>query len=389
MNKVSLQHIHAIDVHAHPFVGNQEPYTVEEFVRKLSLSVIPTRATNNYMQNKNQPFPGINMWVQILIQRLAKYFSCEPNLMDVVNNRNKYAGDFRGYTRNLFQDAKITGVVTDFGYPMPMLSKDEFADLCGSKIWEIHRIEPVMVHLCKECDRFEEFIERYRIDLRQALQKSDVIGLKSIIAYRSGLEISEMSEQMAQDQYGEFQTNDRAEVKAFRDYCLHIAMEECTAADKVMHIHTGIGDGEVVLPKASPSFLINMLRDKKYIDTKVHLVHGGYPWVEEAAFIVSILPNVYMDISLQNPFAGHGVQRILSQVFEFAPFDKVMYGSDAFTVPEMNWLGVHLFKECFEKVLNNWVDSDYMNVETAQWIGEMVLFRNFEKVYKKNLQFNL
>ncbi|MGG0184988.1 amidohydrolase family protein [Bacillus rhizoplanae] len=383
MNKVSLQHIHAIDVHAHPFVANQEPYTVEEFVRKLSLSVIPTRATNNYMQNKNQPFPGINMWVQILIQRLAKYFSCEPNLVEVVNNRNKYAGDFRRYTRNLFQDAKITGVVTDFGYPMPMLSKDEFADLCGSKIWEIHRIEPVMVHLCKECDRFEEFSERYRIDLRQALQKSDVIGLKSIIAYRSGLEISEMNEQMARDQYEEFQTNDRAEVKAFRDYCLHIAMEECTAADKVMHIHTGIGDGEVVLPKASPSFLINMLRDKKYIETKVHLVHGGYPWVEEAAFIVSILPNVYMDISLQNPFAGHGVQRILSQVFEFAPFDKVMYGSDAFTVPEMNWLGVYLFKECFEKVLNTWVDSDYMNVETAQWIGEMILFRNFERVYKK------
>ncbi|CAG9614692.1 hypothetical protein BACCIP111899_03925 [Bacillus rhizoplanae] len=389
MNKVSLQHIHAIDVHAHPFVGNQEPYTVEEFVRKLSLSVIPTRATNNYIQNKNQPFPGINMWIQILIQRLAKYFSCEPNLMDVVNNRNKYAGDFRGYTRNLFQDAKITGVVTDFGYPMPMLSKDEFADLCGAKIWEIHRIEPVMVHLCKECDRFEEFSERYRTDLRQALQKSDVIGLKSIIAYRSGLEISEMNEQMARDQYREFQTNDRAEVKAFRDYCLHIALEECTAADKVMHIHTGVGDGEVVLPKASPSFLINMLRDKKYIDTKVHLVHGGYPWVEEAAFIVSILPNVYMDISLQNPFAGHGVQRILSQVFEFAPFDKVMYGSDAFTVPEMNWLGVYLFKECFEKVLNTWVDSDYMNVETAQWIGEMVLFRNFERVYKKNLQFNI
>ncbi|MEI4828651.1 amidohydrolase family protein [Bacillus sp. FJAT-53711] len=389
MNKVSLQHIHAIDVHAHPFVANQEPYTVEEFVRKLSLSVIPTRATNNYMQNKNQPFPGINMWVQILIQRLAKYFSCEPNLVEVVNNRNKYAGDFRRYTRNLFQDAKITGVVTDFGYPMPMLNKDEFADLCGSKIWEIHRIEPVMVHLRKECDRFEEFSERYRIDLRQALQKSDVIGLKSIIAYRSGLEISEMNEQMARDQYEEFQTNDRAEVKAFRDYCLHIAMEECTAADKVMHIHTGIGDGEVVLPKASPSFLINMLRDKKYIDTKVHLVHGGYPWVEEAAFIVSILPNVYMDISLQNPFAGHGVERILSQVFEFAPFDKVMYGSDAFTVPEMNWFGVHLFKECFEKVLNNWVDSDYMNVETAQWIGEMVLFRNFERVYKKNLQLNI
>ena len=25
----------------------------------------------------------------------------------------------------------------------------------------------------------------------------------------------------------------------------------------------------------------------------------------------------------------------------------------AFTVPEMNWIGVHFFKECFEEVLNS------------------------------------
>ena len=34
------------------------------------------------------------------------------------------------------------------------------------------------------------------------------------------------------------------------------------------------------------------------------------------------LPNVYLDISLQNPFVGHGVERIISQVYELAPFDK-------------------------------------------------------------------
>src|SRR5699024_2704153 len=124
-------------------------------------------------------------------------------------------------------------------------------------------------------------------------------------------------------------------VKELRDYCIHVAMEECTKADKVLHIHTGVGDGEVILSKASPSMLVDMLREEKYKNTKVHLVHGGYPWMEEAAFLTSILPNVYMDISLQNPFIGHGVKRIISQVFEFAPFNKVMYGSDAFTVPEM------------------------------------------------------
>ncbi|MDR6998950.1 amidohydrolase family protein [Neobacillus niacini] len=383
--KVTLKDCQAIDVHAHPYLANMEPYSVDEYVRKLSLAVIPNQIPEHYQWVKNQPYPGSNMWVQILTQRLAKYFSCEPTLEAVVKHRNEKAKDFKKFTRELFQDAKLTGVVGDFGYPQPPLSKEEYEDLSGARIWEVYRIEPVMVRLSGECKTFAEFKEKYCAELAEALKQQGTIGLKSIIAYRSGLEIASMNESLAAEEYEEFRANTRAKVKGFRDYCLHIAMEECTAADKVMHIHTGVGDGEVVLQKASPSFLIDMLRDPKYENTKVHLVHGGYPWVEEAAFIVSILPNVYMDISLQNPFSGHGVKRILLQVFEFAPFDKVMYGSDAFTVPEMNWMGVHLFKECFEEVLNSWVDADYMNAETARVIGEMVLYRNFENVYQKYL----
>lgn len=386
MMKVSLKDIQAIDVHAHPYTANPERYTPEEFVRKLSLAIIPNQIPADYKRLPKQPFPRSNMWMQILVKRLAKYFSCDATLEAVVEHRNLMAVDFRQYTRDLFSDAKLTGVVGDFGYPQPPLNKAEYADLSGTRIWEIHRIEPAMVELSQECQTFAEFSEKYRANLTDALHTKGIVGLKSIIAYRSGLEIAPIDEQAAAAEYGEFRDNTRAVVKKFRDYCLHVAMEECTKAEKVMHIHTGVGDGEVVLSKASPSFLIDMLRDKKYENTKVHLVHGGYPWIEEAAFIVSILPNVYMDISLQNPFSGHGVKRILSQVFEFAPFDKVMYGSDAFTVPEMNWMGVQLFKDSFEEVLNSWIDSDYMDVETAQAIGEMVLYRNFENVYQKYLE---
>jgi hypothetical protein len=383
--KVSIKDCQAIDVHAHPYVANEEPYTIDEFVRKLSLAVIPSQISQHYQWVKKQPYPSSNMWVQILIQRLAKYFSCESSLEAVVEHRNVQAKDFKKYTRELFKDAKLTGVVADFGYPQPPLSKEHYAELSGAQVWEVYRIEPVMVRLGEACETFGEFKEKYRAELADALKKVGIIGLKSIIAYRSGLEISPMNESLAAGEYEEFRNNTRAKVKCLRDYCLQIAMEECTSSDKVMHIHTGVGDGEVILQKASPSFLIDMLREKKYENTKVHLVHGGYPWVEEAAFIVSILPNVYMDISLQNPFSGHGVKRILSQVFEFAPFDKVMFGSDAFTMPEMNWLGVHLFKECFEEVLNSWVDSDYMDSETARAIGEMVLCRNFQNIYQKYL----
>lgn len=382
---LDLHAIPAIDVHAHPYLMHAEPMAPVDFIQKLSLSVIPDMFKAVERTNHKLPFPSSNMYMQITIQRLARYLGCEPTLEAVVSKRNELAVDPKAYSLGLFRDANIAGMLLDFGYPQPPLSREAYAELTGVKHWEIYRIEPVMVRLREQYSDFREFMEQYRADLREALGKEQYVGLKTIIAYRSGLEIGEMNEQAAKAEYTDFVSNSRARAKALRDYCLHVAMEECSYAGKVMHIHTGVGDGEVILPKASPSFLLEMLRSPKYAETKVHLVHGGYPWIEEAAFIVSVLPNVYMDISLQNPFIGHGVERIIAQVFEFAPFNKVMYGSDAFTLPEMNWLGVHLFKECFNRVLTDWINRDYMDAEVAHHIAEAVMYKNFADVYSISL----
>lgn len=384
MRKVDLSHMKAVDVHCHPYTANEEPYTPEEYLKKLSLSVLPNMFQES-SKSSEKIFPGMNMYMQITIQRLASYFGCKPDLNEVVAKRNEKAKDFSTFTRSLFRDVNLEGMIVDFGYPQPPLSRTDYQDLTGVRIWEVYRIEPVMVRFREDYEQFPDFVEAYTDELKEALKKKHIVGLKTIIAYRSGLEIGDKNREAAQSQYEQFRQNDRAQVKSFRDYCLHIAMEECTNANKVLHIHTGFGDGEVVLPKASPSFLVDLLRRKEYGETKVHLVHGGYPWMEEAAFITSILPNVYLDISLQNPFTGHGVERVISQVYELAPFDKVMFGSDAFTVPEMNWLGVHLFKECFERVLEDWIEKGYMDHDMAMEVAEHMMYKNFERVYRDHL----
>ena len=384
MMSIDLSTVKTIDVHNHPFLPNEKPYTETGFLEKLSLSVRKWDFGEKIKLDGDTLYPGMNMYMQMTIHRLAKFFSCESTIEAVVEKRNEYAQDFSQYTQKLFKDVQLEGLLIDYGYPTPPIPKEKFNAITGIPAWEVYRIEPVMDRLREKYHHFSDFMEAYRHDLRSALEHERVVGLKSIIAYRSGLEIGPMDEKEAALQYDAFKENHRATVKALRDYCLHIAMEECTRANKVMHIHTGIGDGEVLLHKASPSLLVGMLREEKYKDTKVHLVHGGYPWMEEAAFLCSVYPNLYMDISLQIPFAGHGVERIISQVFEFAPFNKVMYGSDAFTVPEMNWLAVQIFKESFEKVLQSWVEKDYMTVAKAQMIGELVLYKNFENVYLNN-----
>lgn len=383
MGTVDFSKTPVVDAHAHPFYFEVTKETDVSFLRKLSLSVIPEMFTEVTVDTNVTPYSGQNMWMQILLRRLSQYYGVSERIEEIIAERNKRTVDYESYTKELFDDVGLKGAILDFGYPQPTVNREVFMDKTNLHIDEIVRIEKEMIEAMEESLDFGSFITNLRKRFQQALQKKHVVGLKTIIAYRSGLDIGEMNEQDAQQDYSLFVSNNRAVVKSLRDYCFHMAMEECTKANKFFHIHTGIGDGEVVLPKASPSFLLDLFRTEQYKDTKVHLVHGGYPWMEEAAFIVSILPNVYMDISLQVPFTGHGVKRVIQQVLEMAPFDKVMYGSDAFTVPEMYWMGVDLFKSELTEVLNEFVGKDFMTVEKAQEIGEMLLYKNYETVYGK------
>lgn len=383
MGTVDFSKTPVVDAHAHPFYFEVTKETDVSFLRKLSLSVIPEMFTEVTVDTNVTPYSGQNMWMQILLRRLSQYYGVSERIEEIIAERNKRTVDYESYTKELFDDVGLKGAILDFGYPQPTVNREVFMDKTNLHIDEIVRIEKEMIEAMEESPDFGSFITNLRKRFQQALQKKHVVGLKTIIAYRSGLDIGEMNEQDAQQDYSLFVSNNRAVVKSLRDYCFHMAMEECTKANKFFHIHTGIGDGEVVLPKASPSFLLDLFRTEQYKDTKVHLVHGGYPWMEEAAFIVSILPNVYMDISLQVPFTGHGVKRVIQQVLEMAPFDKVMYGSDAFTVPEMYWMGVDLFKSELTEVLNEFVEKDFMTVEKAQEIGEMLLYKNYETVYGK------
>ncbi|GED70039.1 hypothetical protein BRE01_37410 [Brevibacillus reuszeri] len=75
---VDLRGIKAIDVHAHSYLLQSTQMTVTEIVQKLSLSVLPDMFKETNCTNPKIPFSGTNMYMQITMQRLAKFFSCEP-----------------------------------------------------------------------------------------------------------------------------------------------------------------------------------------------------------------------------------------------------------------------------------------------------------------------
>ena len=115
--------------------------------------------------------------------------------------------------------------------------------------------------------------------------------------------------------------------------------------DVPMQIHTGMGDFEVNLVLCRPAFLMDLLRFPAYRACRVLLVHSGFPYHREAAYMANVLPRVYLDVSEGIPFAGHAARDIFRDMMAMAPLNKVCYGSDGYAVPEINYTSAKLGKQ--------------------------------------------
>jgi predicted TIM-barrel fold metal-dependent hydrolase len=208
--------------------------------------------------------------------------------------------------------------------------------------------------------------------------------LKSIIAYRTGLDISPLSRTADQG----MQALDAirrglggGSMKKLRDHLLCRALELAMEHDVPMQIHTGMGDFEVNLPLARPSLLLDLLRFPTYRACRVILVHTGYPWHRESGYIANVLPRVYCDVSEGIPFAGHAARSIISEVLEMAPLSKVVYGSDGFNLPEINYTSAKLGKQALAQVLTDLVDDGMLTEPDAQEAGGMILAGTARRLY--------
>jgi predicted TIM-barrel fold metal-dependent hydrolase len=142
-----------------------------------------------------------------------------------------------------------------------------------------------------------------------------------------------------------------------------------------------MGDFEVNLVYCRPAFLMDLLRFPAYRACRVLLVHTGFPFHSEAAYMANVLPRVYCDVSEGIPFAGHAAQRIFGEVLEMAPLSKVVYGSDGYTLPEINFASAKLGKQALAAALGNLVTTNMLSQADAQHAAGMILSDNARALY--------
>jgi len=386
MNQVRLTDVEVVDAHTHP-------YRLEELLAK-DAEGFDTRITfmGESFSSSSQLDPELwsfvdgltdsTMLAMVLRRWLAEHLGCEPTREAVTGARDAaLRADPVAYTAGLLRAERIVAVLADEGYPQPPVPREEFQAAIGAEVYRVARLEPWILRHRE--GSFDDLVSSVEGEAEAAAADPRCVAYKSIIAYRSGLDVGDPSPSQAAEAFDRWKAEgwreSREHGKPVRDFLLRRALEVARRHDRPFHIHCGAGDPDIDLAHAGPVNLWPLLVDHQA--QPIVLVHAGYPWIPEAAYIASVLPNVYLEISELVPWGWSMVEWALEVILGTAPAVKVLHGSDEAGEPEMFWLAARLTRGALGRVLDRFVEREYLTVDEAEGFGRMVLGVNARRLH--------
>src|SRR5205814_10571175 len=96
-----------------------------------------------------------------------------------------------------------------------------------------------------------------------------------------------------------------------------------------LQFHTGYGDSDTDMRLGNPLQLREVLERKAYQGMRIVLLHESYPYSQLGAYLASIYPHVYFDLSYPIPFGDKLVMLAFTrQALGVAPASKPMFSTD-------------------------------------------------------------
>jgi predicted TIM-barrel fold metal-dependent hydrolase len=372
---LDLSPIPIVDNHCHSLLRSQ-PADDEAFRIHLTETYFPEVARDDV------PHTLLYHWT---IRELAGLLDCEPT-PDAVHAARRERG-LAWLARETMVRGNFKTLLIDTGYGAETtLSLDELRAIVPCRIEEILRLEPMIEGLILDHDTFDRFLAAYRGNLDD-LRAKGIVSLKSVVAYRSGLQLEEVDQATAAAAFDA--VRDRAhrdgrvriESKQLLDHLILIAVEACARQDVPIQFHTGLGDPDLDLTKVDPAAL-RLLFSERFRAAPIVLLHTGYPYVRSLAYLAAMFPNVYADMGEAILFAAGEATGIVRELLGLAPASKILFSTDASLVPELYWVGQRLGRRAIGRVLDEHVADGAIDERTALEWAERILWRNSERVYE-------
>jgi hypothetical protein len=281
----------------------------------------------------------------------------------------------------LLPAAGLAGLLVDTGYPLAdVVPLEQLAVLAGAPVRAVLRLEELAERVIARVDRAEAFPAAFQEALAEEGQRA--IGVKSIVAYRVGLDLDLRPPQPAEvvKATGAWLAsraagNLRLANPVIEAFLLWSAVE----LGKPLQLHTGFGDPDLDLQRANPLLLTDFLRRTEG-RLWVLLLHT-YPFHREAAYLAHVFPHVAFDVGLAVHHSGVGSEAILAEALEIAPWAKVLYSSDAWGIPELHLLGSWLVRRGLARILGRWVAAGDWDLSDVKRFVEAFGVGNAREIY--------
>ncbi|KKZ60429.1 glutamine synthetase [[Emmonsia] crescens] len=347
------------------------------------------------------------------VHQLAELFGCTAELSAIKSAREKEIdSDYDGLVRKCLTGTHM--LLIDDGLPEGDMESyswhDKFTNAASKRIV---RIETVAAHVFGELlqagnrsreslltvepetvrDFWTNFQYSFITAISDALDDPAVVGFKSVVCYRTGLDIGKCS---AEELFTSFETyflsfvetgETRVENKPLNDHLVTSVLEQIsqrpTESRKPIQFHTGLGDSDINLLRSNPAHLQNLIEEYPNVDFV--LLHSSYPYTREAGYLASIYSNTYLDLGEVFPMTSRDAQlSILRQSLELVPSTKLLWSTDGHYHPETFWLANKQFRQALDIVFTEYVYYGDYTCDQAMEAVRDILFSNSNRLYSLN-----
>jgi len=291
--------------------------------------------------------------------------------------------------------AGLSYVCVDTGFtPEPLTSPAELGGLAGATAGEIVRLERVAEDVVAAGVDAGGFVDAVRSALATrtaaatgAVGCVGVVGLKSIAAYRTGLDLSpdrptDTEVSAAAGRWLAAGGGAPTRQPRIADETLQRFLIWCGVDLRLpVQFHVGYGDSDVDLHRCNPLLLTPLLRAIQPTGVPVMLLHN-YPYHREAGYLAQVFPHVYVDAGLATHNLGARAPALLAEALELTPYGKFLYSSDAFGLPELYYLSAALFRRALSDFLRAGIEEDLYSERTVVRLTRMLCADNAKRAYQ-------
>ena len=374
-----------IDNHCHPMDPEKTVLDPESLAREfyhgmgdLPKPGIKPRAWGATDELRHH-FPNMGV-VQTMVCQLSRVLGCPAELESVAAERNRRTVvDFGAYARMLYKDAGIVGTVldSDLSPDAPVLK------LIPGRIMRLFQMGPVIKKLLSESESYTRLLLGYQEALDRAVKQDGFVGVKSHLAEEVGFGAPLCTETEAELAFSPAKAGDSA---AYQRIYMALFADTLIQGQELgipIHLHSGITGGfwDGPVANADPFLLAPLLTRPEFLRTKVVLLHGAYPWIQNAAMMAHALPHLWVDMGWTTPWVSLRIAECYRDVIGIAPLSKLMIGSGCHGTPEIAWLAGLTAKIALGKTLGDAVELGLMTQNQAEKAARMILHDNAARLY--------